>query len=394
MRAALVWTALALACGCTTPRPPLEPAAVAAPAEQQPDAAGEAPNPEGEPQTTATDTAPDTAEQQPGAAGEVQDPEGEPQTTTPDTAPDTAQDEPRPGGLVRGAGEKVGRGREWVSGNVTAAAAWLDSFSGNERYEAEANQTQVRLRLDTFLEEDEDPDLKARVQVRISLPSTENRLQLIVAGNPEDDLSGEVDPLEEFEVVPEDESDERATFGAEYFLLRGLRHNVRFEGNVRVKDSELVYRVGARYRQNIPLERWLLRFTERLRWESQDGVESRTSVDFDRLLNELFFLRMTTVLQLEEQEDGAAYGQAFTLSQRVGNNKLLSYVWANDFETEPEHILKVTRLRLRYRQPVFTKWTYFEVAPEVRFREVEDYEAGFAILFRLDLFFGGSDYYR
>ena len=297
-------------------------------------------------------------------------------------------------GLGKRAGDKVGAGRRWVSGSVTSTANWIDGFFGSERYDAEVNQTQVRVRFDTFLEEDEDPDFKTRAKVRISLPNTEGRLQLIVAGNPEDDLAADADPLEELELGLDEENDERAAVGAEYFLLDGLTQNVRLEGTVRVKDEELVYRVGARYRQDIDLAPWLMRITERLRWESVDGYDSRTTLDFDRLLSEIFFLRATTVMKVDEVKDGLFYGQAFTVSQRLAKRKLLSYVWATDFRTEPEDVLQATRLRLRYRQPIFSDWSYLEVAPEVRFREVDDYQASYALLLRLDLYFGGTDFGR
>lgn len=297
-------------------------------------------------------------------------------------------------GLVGRTGQRIGAGREWVSGSVATTADWIDGFFGSERHEAEVNQTQVRIRLDSFLEQDEDPDFKARAKLRISLPNTEGRLSLIVAGNPEDDLVADADPLDELELGLDEESDERAAFGAEYFLLDGLSSNVRLEGTVRVKDDDLVYRVGARYRQNIDLQPWLMRFTERLRWESLDGYDSRTTVDFDRILTEIFFLRATTVLKVDEVKEGLFYGQAFTVSQRLAKRKLLSYVWATDFRTEPDDVLEATRLRLRYRQPIFSEWVYFEIAPEVRFREVDDYAATYALLLRLDLFFGGGAYRR
>jgi hypothetical protein len=311
----------------------------------------------------------------------------------PQSAPaeETAQVEPPPTASLPQRIAQTGDGTHaWLSGRVQSTADFVDSFFGSRRSDAEANTSEIRLRLDATAEEGEGVEFKPRVKVRLILPRTEDRLALIIAGNANENFGVDSDPLDDIQEELTESDERNAALGAEYFLLDDLKRNAKLEAGVRFKDSKVIPRLGARYRQEFELEPWLARFTERLAWQSDDGFDSRTIVDFDRVLTEALFFRATTSLYWYEDRDGFFYYLSAVLTQRLTQRNYLAYSWVNSFVTEPDHVLESVRLRPSYRRRLWRDWAYLELAPEVRFAEAEDYEAAYAFLFRLDFYFGAE----
>ena len=278
----------------------------------------------------------------------------------------------------------------WVSERVTRAADWLDTFLGTDRDLEEVNQTRMRLRVDTTQIEGRGTEFQASVQLRLSLPRTQDRLRLFVTGSPDDNFGIEEDPLDEprAETLEAERGDGSA--GAEYFLLDDLRRNAKLEAGVRFRGGKPAPRVGARYRQSFDVGPWLLRVTERVGLETDIGAESRTTVDFDRVLGESLFFRASTGLGWYEDREGLYLRQGFLLSQRLSERSALTWSWVNDFVTEPVAELDFVRLRVGYRRALWRQWAYWELAPELRFPGERDFHPELALLLRFDIYFGGE----
>ena len=82
------------------------------------------------------------------------------------------------------------------------------------------------------------------------------------------------------------------------------------------------------------------------------------------------------------------YSTSLRLFQALGESELLTYEWSNSFETQPVDRLKQVRLRLRWSQRFVRDWILLEIAPQVTYREDDDYEPALGLLVRLELGFG------
>jgi len=289
------------------------------------------------------------------------------------------------------AGETAGQAHGWVSGRIEQAARWLDGFLATERGEEEVNYTRLRLRTDTTWEEGGEVDFDFKAQLRLRLPKTSDRLQLLFAGNPDDGTGIEGDPLDdpERELVESERGDSSA--GAEYFLLDDLKRNAKLEAGFRFRDGEPTPRVGARYRQSFTFDPLLLRFTQRVRAEEEAGTESRTTLELDRVLAPDLFFRASTELSWFEYREGVYLRQAFLLSDRIAERSTLTWIWSNDFRSEPHGELDFVRLRLAWRHALWKRSAFVELAPEMRFDRERDFEAAYALLLRFDVYFGAED---
>jgi len=275
-----------------------------------------------------------------------------------------------------------------LTGRARTSAAWIDGFLSDERSLAEDNSTWVRLRVDTFIEEDEGVDLTARLSGRLTLPQSEDRVQLVFSGDPDGDLDDEEAFDDEPTPVLEDEEDREVALGLQYFVEQTKRNNIRLELGARFDGITPDPYVGGRWRYLTTLITWTVRASERLRWYADTGLESKTTLDLERPLSETFFLRSSGRVNWYEEEDGLFYSTALRLYQRLGERELLVYEWTSSFETEPVERLKSTRVRLRWSRRVARDWILFELAPQITWREDDDYDPAAGLLVRLEFYFG------
>lgn len=289
--------------------------------------------------------------------------------------------EPAPRGLLDSL-------QEGVASRTRATAAWIDSFLSDERSLAEANRSWVRLRLDAFSEEREGVDFDARVSARLVLPYAEDRFNLVFSGDGQGDLEDEALLDEDALAVLDEEEESSASLGLQYLLRQTRRNNIRTEVGLRFDGIAPVPYVGGRWRYMMSLLTWNLRLTERLRWYTDAGWESKSGIDLERPVGETFFLRSSGRVNWFEEEEGIFYSTSLRLYQSLGRKQLLTYEWSNSYETAPVDRLKQIRVRVRWAQRFIREWVLLELAPQVAWREDVDYEPAIGFLVRLELGFG------
>ena len=279
-------------------------------------------------------------------------------------------------------------GHAGASEQVRQLGAWFDRFFSDENYEAEINKSWVRIRLDSFSELYEGTDVDVRARVRLKLPALNKRIQfeILSPGEPDDlggsDGSGAESP-------PPGTSEENVSVVVSY-VFRAL------------KERSIIARLGLgfdgytpnpyvalRYRELVPLnDVWNFRFTENIRYYSLDGLESRTTLDFERILEEDMLFRTSLDGTWLQEDPDYFYSLSFALFRPLDNKSAVEYQLVNGFRTDPHRLNQIT-VSLRYRQKIWRDWLTFEVAPQVSFPDERDFEPVPAILFRLEATFGG-----
>lgn len=289
----------------------------------------------------------------------------------------------------------VDKAHAGVSNGVLASANWLDSFFSDERVEAEQNRTRLKVALNFFSEEGEGLEFDPRINLRLVLPRFNNRLQLELARESEEDLVlDSEDPLVRRSVRRrrfEDMEERDFTAALRYFVKATRRANISMSAGLRIRGGIPVGLFGPRLRQEINLKPWTLRFTQRLLWFTDTGLESNTRLDLERPLPMDLFFRTSAGFSWFEDRNNYFYDLRFLLFQPLSAKRSLGYEWNNFFELkDPNNHLEETNLRLRYRQRIWRDWLFFEVAPQLGFPKDRDFDLTPGILLRLDMFFGGK----
>lgn len=296
------------------------------------------------------------------------------------TIPSPSNEETPPG--------TVDKGHAGTSERVQRLGAWVDRFFADENYEAEVNESWLRIRLDSFSELYEGTDLDAKARLHLKVPALNKRLrfEILSPGEPDDlGATGGNDTGS-----PPPGAAEEKTSAAVSYVYRALKERsiiarlgLNFDGYT--PDPY----VGGRYRELVSLnDDWNFRFTQRLRFYTLDGLESRTSLDFERALEEdMLFRTSLNGTWLQEYPD-YFYSLGFALFRPLDEKSAVEYQVINSFKTDPHRLDDIT-VRIRHRQKIWRDWLTFEFAPQVSFGADRDFEPAPGILFRLEATFGG-----
>ena len=276
-----------------------------------------------------------------------------------------------------------------ISSAVIAPSRWFDSFFSDRQYEAENNKTRLKVRLGAFAEEGRGVGFVARTGLRLELPNTGRRLNLLIGGDADDDSDLENTRADDIREDAASTDSENVVAGFQYFLHRSIWSNVSAVTGIRLSGGEPIGILGARYRYSFPLNSWLARYTQSARWFTKNGFVVNGSLDFDRQLGENLLFRQTVKGAWYEDENGYFYGADFSLRQRLGPTRALSYHWDNQFQTKPNNRLEESNLRLRYRQVFWRDWLKFEVTPQLSFPRDRDFDPTPGIYAGIEISFGG-----
>jgi len=282
----------------------------------------------------------------------------------------------------------IDTGHAGASERVRQLGAWIDRFFADENYEAEINKSWLRIRLDSFSELYTGTDVDARARIHLKLPAVNKRLRFEIFSPGEDD---------DFERTGSDTpgsrppgAKEEQTSAAVSYIFRALkdrsiiaRLGLKFDGYTPNPF------VGLRFRELVPLnDVWNFRFTQRFRYFSLDGLESRTTIDLERILKEDTLFRTSfDGTWLEEQPD-YFYSLGFSLFRPLDDHSAVEYYLNNGFRTDPHRLDRIT-VGFRHREKIWRDWLAFEVAPQVSFPDDRDFKPVPAILLRLEATFGG-----
>lgn len=277
-----------------------------------------------------------------------------------------------------------------VSNSVNEVARWFDAFFYDERYAAEDAYSRIRVSPVLFLEEGKSADTKLKLSARIKLPRFEKKLHLFIAGESDDENDGLASTSA---VRPSNNQDNATTVGLQYFVRAKNRLNISFDAGVKRGDNRVVeFFAGPRLRRTWQLDSWQSRFIQRVRWYDQRGWESRTQIDFERVVGRTMLFRVTAQgLYREDKyhDDGYTYDIGPSLIQRLRGSAAIEYQWINNFKTRPKHRLDATVLVVRYRQRIWRPWLFYEVSPQLAFYHDDDFRPTPGIELRLEINFGG-----
>jgi hypothetical protein len=270
-----------------------------------------------------------------------------------------------------------------LSGGVSNTAGAVDTFFDDERHAAEDNRTRLKLRFDTFFEKGESVDFKLRVNLSLAIPRTNKRLKLLVSGNPQDENEDE-----EGGAAPAVDEDEDLEVALAYTPVQTISTN--FSWRTGLKFSSIIpdWWFGPRWRGYAKGEIWGTRVTQFFRWRTDDGFESISTLDFERDVAENFFYRTTLRGKWNQDKEDYRYEIKPQLFQRLDPKRVLKYEYITKFKSTNDHQWDNFIFRITYRQRIWRKWLFFEIAPQASFPESEDWDFTPGILFRIETFFG------
>ena len=272
-----------------------------------------------------------------------------------------------------------------VSESINNFAQWIDSFFYDERIVAEEASTRLRLSQGVLFEQGEAARFKTRLNVKLDIPHFRNRLKLFVSS--EDEKSNE--QLAELKNNAfTNNGDENTQLGLQYFARSSRRKNLSLSAGVKLDSLEFF--VGPRLRRTWRLDGWQLRFTQRVRWFTKKSWQATTRFDLEKLISHRLLFRQIVEGRWRKQQEGYRYQISPTLIQVLKSKKAIEYQWGNFFKTRPRQRLEESVASIRYRQQIWRNWLFYEITPQLAFRNDDDFDPVPGISLRLEVVFGGK----
>ncbi|WP_299230841.1 hypothetical protein [uncultured Halomonas sp.] len=274
---------------------------------------------------------------------------------------------------------------DWVDGTSRS----IDGFFGTTDALTVDSDSYLRISQENAWKEGEafDHDLSARF--RLDLPTTEERLRLIIESEP-DETRGTLGEQESALTDNQANSIED--------VLVGLRHLGKGD-RTREWDTEL----GAGIKVRLPLDPyarittqrlwtlndgpWKLHSDNRFSWFNKDGYSARTRWDLGRPIDEKRHLRFISNAQWREEVDTLEFSQAAELNQRINSRSVLRYSAVVLGESLSHTTIEDSYLQLRFRRDIHKGFTFLDIAPSLHFPRDVDYEHRWALTLRLEMYF-------
>ena len=285
--------------------------------------------------------------------------------------------------------DKPTEGLEYILNTSHRFANWLDHFFDSDRTVGIRNETRIKLSLWGFREQhgiNDDDDIS--FNIRIKLPRAMKRAQFILTNEADDELSNS----RSGGVFPEQRPQEETYAGFRFFDLAGLQKKIpgRFSTSMGVgfSSGSPTFRIEPRYIYTHDFNIWSTSFMQKIRWHTRDGWRSETRLDFDRALSGVWFFRFNNEILWEEKQDdfeGYEFRPRLILSRRLQGRQALLFELNNLFRSEPDFYLHSTAVAVRYRRQILRPWLFFEFAPQLAFRDEQDWETTPGIFAKIEV---------
>ena len=276
---------------------------------------------------------------------------------------------------------RLDRHKEYVDTQVQRASIWADSFFLDSTYDAEAANSQFRIRPELYYSKEDDFNVRLRVRARLNLPNMGRRVSLVVGADDENDFDDSID----------DPSDDGA-IGLQFFMKESSRWNTSL--SLGIKFNDFAGFIGPRVRYTDVLgEKGSYRFTQTLRWQTNNYWQINTRLDLNRVISDNLFFRQTFDGRWRgEKSDEEGYRTRISsfLTQRVGEVTGLQYEFSTVFHTRPDTHVDEYVVAVRYRKRTSRDWLYYEIVPQVAFEDEFDYKFNPGVRLRLEFFYGAQ----
>ncbi len=265
----------------------------------------------------------------------------------------------------------------------------IDSFFGGDQSTSADNRSYLRLGQEIDWMEGDGTSGDISVRYRIDLPTTEERLRLIIESDPEESQGTLAD--QGSGRLYNDQRDRRSsTLGLSWLERRDKRDywSNRFGAGVRLRlPLDPYVRFTSERLWDIGEGPWQLESFNRLSWFNNSGYSARTQWDIGRPLSENRHLRFITTAQWREEEDTLEYSEVVQLNQRLNHRSALRYSAIAIGESASSPRMTNYYLQTRYRRDIHKGILFADVIPELHFQREVSHDPRWAMTLRLEMYF-------
>lgn len=273
---------------------------------------------------------------------------------------------------------------EAVSRRVEAISLWLDRFFAGDRIYQEATGTYARIGTYVRLGESGDSTVGGDLRAKLDLPNTEQRLQLLLEGEPDDEPTRFHDARDNPLRIAQDTTYSAAVRSN---LRRTEAWSISTDAGVKFR-TPLDPFARLRVRRSFLAGEWVLRATQTLFWFDSDGTGAGTLLEVERPLTKPLFFRSGSQAVWYKRKDAFDVRQSLQWFHVLSRRRGLIYEASVFGSTEPHMRADTYLLNLRYRQLVYRDWLFVEVTPQIVYERENHFDPHHVVTVTLEATFG------
>ena len=260
----------------------------------------------------------------------------------------------------------------------------IDRFFSNQNIVDEGQETRLRVYVKMRADENDGQRVTAGIRGKLSLPRTEQRLQIIFGQDDDSTTSVNTeDPNISLRIRPPSTDP-----------MRQMRFDVGF------RKRAGGYQLFGRARHRLTFDsasRWVPSITNSLHYFTKAKTEYRGQFTFDWPLSTRFIFRPTTQIRwyqnnIDKCNNGICIDQYFTLYERLRQQTTHAIAYdAEFFYRNKPGVLNDVVLKARYRRTTSRDWLFWEIEPAVHFPATDGHDMTYRITFKLEGVFGYND---
>lgn len=252
-----------------------------------------------------------------------------------------------------------------ISQEVRELGLKLDDFFSNERYDYETPKSRLRVTTGLKWDSDDDLELRTRLRLKMSLPNLERKFSVIVGEDSDDRIENNEDIKTAIRELTEvDKNDYSAGLRFDVPSPADFKLKVNLDGGVKFRSENELYS-KLRIRKSFSTDEWVLRLTNKITWETDDGFENQLTFEFEKILNENNLIRVITFGVWREEQTFIDYGHQYEWFRIIDENQAIQYSIGFFGHTESYPFFEASRIQVNYKRRILKKWLFVEIIPEI-----------------------------
>ena len=279
--------------------------------------------------------------------------------------------------------KNISSGLEWLSKRI-------DVFFANEKIYDESTGSYARLSGTTILRDGGKKSFLGDLNIRVELPHTQKKLNLIIESDADKNLAKR--PDQQSQPTPN-----QALSATTYFA--GIDKNLSGKSAWDIHTS-----VGIKL--HVPLDpfvrlrmtrealfvKWKFHFTETLFHFHSRGNGYDSTMEWDRSFGRKNLFRLHTSATWWDDTDLIDLNQSFTVFHEITERRAVSYSIGVFGKNKPIMQADTYLIDIRYRQLLHKDWLFYEINPQVLYQKSNDFQPEHSVALKLEMIFGADHF--
>lgn len=220
-------------------------------------------------------------------------------------------------------------------------------------------------------------DVRVRLNVRLVLPNTNERLSLLLEAD-DDQSDG---------IINSDSKESDGLNAAFRFILREKdRWRTNLDAGIRSGLPPKVF-IRVRSQRTLLVDDWNLRFRQTIGYFSHEGPASKTEFRVDYLFNRFQFVRFNNSAHYLFDDQLFEFDHQLQLFRELDKKNAIAVGLSVEGDSSKDTKYYQYQLEFKLRRQIYNTWLFLEVAPALEWVEDNDFKTMPLITFKLEAIF-------